>query len=102
MEIRLVISRMICGKNQLRQRLAGHKGVRAHHVGLVLKRKLLVLRFFFPVFLRMLFPLRTVMLGKKGQEVVSELLLMVAGVLDQLVKPCEVGNGNMHALQEQQ
>ena len=42
------------------------------------------------------------MLGKKGQEVVSELLLMVAGVLDQLVKPCEVGNGNMHALQEQQ
>lgn len=92
---------MVWGEYQLRQGLAEHKGVGTHHVGLVLKRKLLVLRFFFRVFLSMVFFLRTVVLGQKGKEVVSELLLMIACVLDQLVKPDQVGKGNMDALQEQ-
>lgn len=92
---------MVGGEYQLRKGLAEHKGVGTHHVGLVLERKLLVLRFFFRVFLGMVFFLRTVVLGQKGTEVVSELLLMITGVLDQLVKTDQVGKGYMDALQEQ-
>lgn len=71
-------------------------------MGQLLKGELLVLGFLFPVFLGVVLFLRAVMLRQKGEEVVSELLLMIAGVFDQLVKLDQVSKRNPDALQEQQ
>ena len=92
---------MVQGRHQLHYRLAQHKGMGARHMGHLLERKLLVLRYFFLVFLRMVCFLGAVMLGQKSEEVVPKLLLMVAGVRGQLIEPGQVSKGNMDALQKQ-